>query len=612
MNKDLRRRLSRITGGIYAFVAIVLMAVLIGQVIAHKNNIVYHYSGLRVITEVECLINGEAQKALELPARLEGLKPGDVVNLERTIETRILDNVLIKGEHLFLKFYVNGRLYYEIGSLGTYPSFQKEPPHVVTSIPLPSTPDYLNLRFSYVVPEGKSSLVLPEMYIGENELLFTLLMDYNLALLLISIFMIIGAAVFIIIGLTAIRRALVASAFLWLGLTCLSTATWTLCSNEIVLYLIPHPSLLYNLGYLGMFGIIPAFLRFNYSMLYSKQNWLVRGLSYASAAAFILALTLHLTGVLSFAEMAPMLLVIGAIILASLLVALVIEQYRYKTPVRMRFVISCSIFTLFTTLEMVNWLGPHFAPTGLFFQLGLAFFVIELGVLAWEYVREALDASEKNARLQVEIASTNRALGAQRALYKTLTTSNEEVRKLRHDMRHQLSVIRGYLEDKKNKKALEYLDSLYGTIPNTADLFVCDNFAVNALVGHYQAIAKEQGIQVDLKLVVPEKVGRVLDTDLCVIIGNLFENAIEACAYVDEHKRFIKIQSSTDSVRFTFVIDNSFDGHVDVRHGEFYSRKRAGKGIGMASVRAEVQKYDGSMKYETVDGVFKTSLYVKL
>ncbi|MCL2756971.1 MAG: GHKL domain-containing protein [Coriobacteriia bacterium] len=612
MREGLRETLSRIARITYALIIIFLIALLAGQVLSGKNNIIYYYSELHVLSVFEHSVNGKDMGKIELPAVIDNLKPGDTVTLRGTVESRMLDNVLIDAEHTYLKFYVNNRLYYEIGGAGTFPSFQKEPPHVVTSIALPSAPEYLDLRFDYTVPSTGSSLTLQEIYLGDNDLLFSMLVDFNLVLLLLSSFILIGAIVFVIIGLVLIRRAAVASAFIWLGLTCLATSIWAFCSNAIVLYLIPQPALFYNFGYVGLFGIIPAFLRFNSSILTSKRNWLIRGLVYSTAVGYAMLLVTHLIGIFSFIEFSPIMFYAGPVLILAFAIAVVIEHFRFKNRIRPRFVISCSILVLFTLLEFYNEAWSHFLPAGLFFQVGLAFFVIELAVLAWQYVSEALDASEKNAQLQFEIISTNRALSAQRALYETLATSNEEMRKLRHDMRHQLSAIRGYLEEDHNEEALEYLDTLYGSIPNMADLFICDNFAINALAAHYHAIAKERGIQVDMRLVVPEKLGRIVDNDLSIIIGNLFENAIEACGYVDAHKRFIKMQSSVDKQRFTLVIDNSYDGHLDVRRGDFYSRKRPGKGIGMASVRSEVHKYEGSMKYETVDGVFKTSLYIKL
>jgi sensor histidine kinase regulating citrate/malate metabolism len=62
----------------------------------------------------------------------------------------------------------------------------------------------------------------------------------------------------------------------------------------------------------------------------------------------------------------------------------------------------------------------------------------------------------------------------------------------------------------------------------------------------------------------------------------------------------------------TLVIDNSFDGIYTEKGGEFYSRKRQGKGVGISSVRAVVERYGGSLKYKVANGVFMTSLYVKM
>jgi sensor histidine kinase regulating citrate/malate metabolism len=183
---------------------------------------------------------------------------------------------------------------------------------------------------------------------------------------------------------------------------------------------------------------------------------------------------------------------------------------------------------------------------------------------------------------------------------------------MRHDLRHQLVAIKGFVSEGKDREAFEYIDMLSQSIPSIAEMLVCDNVAVNSLAIYYRAQAVEQHIHCDVKMVVPPVVGRIPDGDLSIIVGNLFENALEACMHVSPEKRFIKIRGNIVANRFMLTIDNSFDGEYQVSGLDFYSRKRNGFGVGIASVRSVVSKFDGSMKYEAESGVFKTSLYVKI
>ncbi|MDR2492903.1 MAG: GHKL domain-containing protein [Coriobacteriales bacterium] len=564
----------------------------------------------------------------KLPFEITGLAPQDKVTLRFTLMLNGPTTLLVRSEYSKLEIYT--RLAAEDGSpIGdlptvpyfstdkTIPEFQIEPPveMAVLQLPFDQGNPRVHLQMQYTVSDIDDTLRIPTMIVGDRDAIFSYLMDRGLVSLVIGVLMLIAGFALILVGLISIRRTSLESLFIWLGLTCLATAMWTVSVNEIVLTLIPMPSLLYNLASIGGFALLPPFMRFNMVIFANKRNWLIRVLYLISSAAFIIVLLVYVfgAGALPFAHSINILYNLSPAFLGLFLIAVIIEHVYFRNPQALRYIVSCFVFSTFVALELINVaLEPSILPEGLFFQIGLAFFVFELAILAWEHIDSALQAADKTIILETEIASTNRALEAQRTLYQTLATSNEEIRKLRHDMRHQLSVLRGYADEQHVEEAKSYIDNLIGTIPSTAGLLLCDNFAVNALIAHYLAIAHDRNIQVELKMVVPEKVGRASDNDLCIIIGNLFENAIEACTYVEEHKRFIKILSAAEKNRFTLIMDNSYDGRLDVRNGEFYSRKRTGKGIGMASVKAEVRKYEGAMKYETADGVFKTSLYIKI
>jgi hypothetical protein len=580
-----------------------------------------------VVNNFAVSVNGIEQDSIVAPAVIKDLQPGDEVTISTQLEYRILNSLMFQTRDTPVTLFADDRLLYSYGDPNTYPAFQKQPPPIVVSVTLPDTAvvsqasggtahstNLLDLRLEYTLLETQTSLAVPVFTEGDKTLLFQDLLGENMLGLVLGLIMLIGSLALISIGLVIMRRAELATSFIWLGMTCLACAIWGLGANYVVIFLIPQSSLLYTLSNVGFFlGIVPL-LRFGSTFLQPRYRWPLVVLQLFTCTLFLVTVITHLLGIFSFAQWLPYNQTILFVSLLLFVINVIVETTVFNNRVARLFLASLAAFALFAALELGNQYLGLIRSTGELLQIGLLLFIAVLAIVAWQQVNVAFDAAERSELLELEVASANRNMEMQRTLFETLANSSEEIRKLRHDMRHQLSAIKGMIESGENTEAADYIDTLYGNIPKVSNQLLCDNFAVNALAAHYLAIANSKEIQTDLRLVVPKKLGRVLDNDLCVIVGNLLENAIEACEFVEPHKRFVKISSTVDKNRFTLVVDNSFDGHLKVRRGEFYSRKRGltTRGIGMQSVRAIVLKYDGTMKYETENQIFKTSLYVKI
>jgi sensor histidine kinase YesM len=610
---------------VYGLMVSVVLSLLIGQVLSAKYNVIYYYSEPHDVTNFSVTVDGEERDGIVAPTTLTGLAPGATVTLATTLNYRVLDNLMFKNLGAPMTVFANGRPVYSYGDLNTYPPFQKQPPPAIASIALPEAAvlqtldpsldgtERLNLVLEYTLLDTQDTLGIPEFRAGDKTLLFQELLSANLLGLLLGFVMLFGSLVLAAIGLAVMRHAEMATAFVWLGLTCLACAVWTLGSNDVVLFLVPQSSLLYTLSEVGFFiGIVPL-LRFGMTFLQPRYLWPLLSLQTITAALFIVIVVTHLSGAFSFAQWMPYVQIVEFVALLLFVADVVVEMVVFRSTHARLLLIVLIVFAVLVTGELSNQYLGALRSSGELIQLGLALLIAVFAFIAWRQVTKAFEAAERSEQLELEIASINRNLEVQRTLFETLATTSEEIRKLRHDMRHQLSAIKGMIESEKIAEAENYIDTLYGNIPSIANRILCDNFAVNALAVHFLTIAESHEIQCDLRLVVPRKVGRILDNDLCVIIGNLLENAIEACAHVEKHKRFIKMSTTVDKVRFTLVMDNSFDGQLKVWRDAFYSRKRGmrTRGIGMQSVRAEVLKYDGAMKYETENEIFKTSLYIK-
>ena len=188
-------------------------------------------------------------------------------------------------------------------------------------------------------------------------------------------------------------------------------------------------------------------------------------------------------------------------------------------------------------------------------------------------------------------------------IYKNNTKKIERTRKSRHDIHHHINVVYQLAKENKIEQLIEYLEE-YNKIDSTKEPMVyCNNSTVDAILNHYILLAKDNGIEVYLNVTLPEEL-KIRDTDLCIVIGNLLENAIEA-SEKEENKR-IKLRINRSNEYICMLVSNLYNGEIKKGNSGYYSRKREFKdtGIGLSSVSAVVEKYDGRMEVDHTNGEF--------
>lgn len=227
---------------------------------------------------------------------------------------------------------------------------------------------------------------------------------------------------------------------------------------------------------------------------------------------------------------------------------------------------------------------------------------------------QSLEGLEQQAALRQRLIFESRLLEAQiteQKKYNQLMAEHaEEVRRQRHDLRHQPTAIRG-LAGKDNPQLRTYIDSLLDAIP-TAPQTYCANQAVNAIVSRCAGIFKERGVDFTARLAVPADTEQVSDAELCVIFGNLMENAVEACFRMTEGVKFVRLNSSLEHGILTITMDNSFDGQVKQEEGRFRSSKRDDFGVGLTSIQAVAKAHHGDARFEMDGQTFYSSVYLSV
>lgn len=215
----------------------------------------------------------------------------------------------------------------------------------------------------------------------------------------------------------------------------------------------------------------------------------------------------------------------------------------------------------------------------------------------------------QNARLKETLRLQETQLAAQQKQLETMQLHAEAVRRIKHDTRHHMLALKGLLKNRNHKEIEQYLQELTEGLPSMPESF-CDNPSINALLCNYSEQARQARIHVDFSASIPEKIP-FSDTDLCIILGNFLENAIEACRRMQSPERFIKLKISMPSSRTLVILaENSYEGTIQrAKDGSFLSSKEKDrKGLGISSVLNVTEKYNGIPRFEYQGTLFKASL----
>ena len=184
-----------------------------------------------------------------------------------------------------------------------------------------------------------------------------------------------------------------------------------------------------------------------------------------------------------------------------------------------------------------------------------------------------------------------------------LPVSYTHLRQARPDLRHQLCQFAVLAEEGNLEKIKAYLSGAVSRIPSL-EMHFCENRAADGVVGYYCALAKREQIPFSMQLDLPECLP-VDEIDLCLVLSNLLENALEASLRTVPARRRIKLTDSLHGNSLALIqVENTYDGVIREKGGVFQSSKRKGDGVGLQSVRHIAEKSSGVSTVTYQDGLF--------
>ncbi len=190
--------------------------------------------------------------------------------------------------------------------------------------------------------------------------------------------------------------------------------------------------------------------------------------------------------------------------------------------------------------------------------------------------------------------------------YRAVRQKMELGRIYRHDLHHHLAALDAILSrEAGGEDARRYIRDLRGALSETSPESWCASGSINAMLSAYISQARENGCQVEAEIQLPE-LFPFDEIDLCVMLANALENAVNACRELPEEKRYIRLSAElTDNQRFILTVENACACKVDFGpDGLPAVASRPGHGLGLRSISAVVEKYRGLLRCQCPDGAF--------
>lgn len=186
-----------------------------------------------------------------------------------------------------------------------------------------------------------------------------------------------------------------------------------------------------------------------------------------------------------------------------------------------------------------------------------------------------------------------------------------DMRGWRHDYHNHLQVIKAYMSRNEYTEVNDYLDELEKDLDKVDTYVKSGNMMIDAILNSKLSIAEKNDIKIYCKANVPEDI-KILEIDLCVILGNLLDNAVEACEKIEKDKRFIRIYIVVNKKQFYISVQNSAKEELNFNERNYITNKRGNHGFGMKRVKILIDKYDGFLNLKNEPGIFASEVMIPL
>lgn len=258
---------------------------------------------------------------------------------------------------------------------------------------------------------------------------------------------------------------------------------------------------------------------------------------------------------------------------------------------------------IFSAIIILLYLGILFL--GVYYDGFIAGGIAALIFVLLEYLLQRIMKREEDKTIIYQNKLMKQQMDEIENIYMTM-------RGWRHDYHNHLQSLKGYLSLNKVDQMKNYLNELETDLDSIDTLYHSGNLQLDSILNAKLAIAEKGQIRIHCDASIPPQL-HVSDLDLCVILGNLLDNAIESCRKIkNPDERFIRVYIGILKKQLYISITNATSETVKQRTDHYFTTKRGDHGHGLKRVDQVVKKYDGYLNRQNEPGVFATEIVLPL
>jgi len=313
-----------------------------------------------------------------------------------------------------------------------------------------------------------------------------------------------------------------------------------------------------------------------------------------------------------------MLLFLGGVISKILLLLLVEIIIRFKgrnaSQVTLRswlFIISIPVFSIVLSIASVyepilkNEFSYVYAVSGIT--------ILYINIIAFYLFDSIVMQINENNLFKFR----EKQLLMQRDQYENIIEGYNQVKKVRHDMLSHLITLDGYLGRNQYHEAVKYIHKLNEELDFDKRGVVSNNVAIDALISNRKSKAVDEGIKFETEIMIPKEL-KIDDMDICIVLGNALNNAIEACRRITEEQvdKQIVLKMRYKQGHILIELKNSYDPDtIKKRNGRFLSSKLYRKndeiGIGMGNMEEIIENHGGVYQIDLQEEMFVAKIMLQ-
>lgn len=191
--------------------------------------------------------------------------------------------------------------------------------------------------------------------------------------------------------------------------------------------------------------------------------------------------------------------------------------------------------------------------------------------------------------------------------FKIRVEKDKQMKIIRHDTRHVLTIVSTLLKEGKKKAAIEFVDQQIEAIDSTKVTQYCKDAILNAIIYYYKEVCDQNNINLKIRIKNIDKLLKINTSEVAIVLANCLENSFKAVSKLEENRE-IDFKFINNNGVLLMQVKNPYKGEIKKDKKNNPITSEANHGFGTKSIKQFVDKYNLMLDYEITEDFFSVSI----